>query len=119
MDKSTALLKSSPSKKTCWGKEMALLKQRDLALLVKTKAVIKTIILRPVLMESGKVKYEIQVDIESEEGIEECLLITAKNEPQRWSSLNKAVEMLEDLTETCEFQIKSSKFIKEREWRVR
>jgi len=109
LDNTAAIFKSSPRTKMYRGKEMALLKQRDLEMLVKTKASIKTIVLKPVKTIDEKIKYEIRIDIENDQGIEECLLITAKNEPQRWSSLNKAVEMLEDLTEANLFHVERYK----------
>jgi len=105
LDKDAALSKIAPHTNLYEGKEMALLKLRDLSVLVNTKAVIiKRILLKPVMVD-GKKKYEIQVDIQGDEGIEECLLITAKDDPQRWVSLNKAIDMLEEYTNEDVFEI--------------
>lgn len=78
--------------------KMALLTQKDLSVLARTKAKIKTIYLVPIDAD-GKRHYEIHLEVEGKIGIERCQMITAKNEPQRWSSLNRAVEMLEKYTD--------------------
>ena len=87
---------------------MALLTLRDLAVLSRTKATIKTIRLVPVDC-GGKRKYEIHLVVAGESGSEQCQLITNRNEPQRWASLNKAIEMLEEYTNESEFVVVSSK----------
>lgn len=86
--------------------KMALLTQKDLTVLARTKANIKTIFLVPIDAD-GKRHYEIHIEVEGKKGIEHCQMITAKNEPQRWSSLNRAVEMLEKYTDHPAFVIVS------------
>lgn len=75
---------------------MSLLKQRDLLLLVKGGAKIDPVTLVPV-EHKGKTFYEVHLSVNTIDGVEDCLLITYKNEPQRWSSINKAVDTLSDL----------------------
>jgi hypothetical protein len=88
--------------------KMALLTQKDLTVLARTKAKIKAIYLVPVDAD-GKRHYEIHLDVEGKSGIEHCQMITAKNEPQRWSSLNRVVEMLEKYTDHPAFIVVSAK----------
>lgn len=83
---------------------MAVLTQRDLSVLARTKATIKKIRLVPVNSD-GKQKYEIHLEIEGASGIEHCQMITNRNEPQRWTSINRAIEMLEEYTNEQEFVV--------------
>lgn len=89
---------------------MAVLTQRDLAVLARTKAAIKCIRLVPVDC-AGKKKYEIHLELEGSSGIEYCQMITSRNEPQRWMSINKAIEMLEEYTSEQEFVVVRSKTV--------
>lgn len=75
---------------------MSLLKQRDLLLLVKGGAKIGPVRLIPV-DHKGKVFYEVHLTIGAKESAEHCIIITSKNEPQRWSSLNKLTDTLSTL----------------------
>lgn len=75
---------------------MSLLKQRDLLLLVKAGTKIGPVTLWPV-EHKGKTYYEVHMVVGSKDSAESCVLITYKNEPQRWSSINKAIETLSQL----------------------
>lgn len=80
--------------------EVVFLTWRELSVLVKMKSKIMGVSLVPVFVER-KVKYEIHLEVEGEQGIEKCVLVTARKKPQAWSSLNKAICELEKYT-TCE-----------------
>lgn len=86
---------------------MALLTQRDLSVLTKTKAKINKIFLTPVLVK-GKKKYEIHLEVEGDKGVEHCIVVTARNDPQRWTSINKAIDMLEEYTNHHMFEVMRS-----------
>ena len=98
------LTKMSPNKTDNGDSEMALLTQRDLSVLTRTKATIKNIVLKPVVIK-GKKKYEIHIQVEGEQGTENCIVVTARLAPQRWASINKAIEMLEEYTNHDIFQV--------------
>lgn len=72
---------------------MSLLKQRDLLLLVKTGTRIDSVTLVPV-EHKDKTYHEVHLLVGSAEHAEPCVIITSKNEPQRWSSINKAIDTL-------------------------
>ena len=78
---------------------MSLLKQRDLLLLVKAGTRIGAVTLWPV-EHKGKTFYEVHLIVGPEDAPEPCVIITSKNEPQRWSSINKAIETLSYLVPT-------------------
>lgn len=75
---------------------MVLLRQRELLLLLKGGATVDEVLFIPV-DHKGKTYFEINLLISTKDEQEQCLLITGKNEPQRWSSLNKATETIGEL----------------------
>jgi len=75
---------------------MALLRQSELLLLLKGGATVNNVLFIPV-DHKGKIFFEINLLISTREGEEKYLLITGKNEPQRWSSLNKATKTIGEL----------------------
>lgn len=95
---------SSPENGINGETKMALLTWRDLSVLVKTNAKIEGVHLVPVIA-NGKKKYEIHLEVEGEHGMEKCILVTARDKPQAWTSLNKAIEELEKNTDCESFEI--------------
>ena len=80
---------------------MSLLKQRDLLLLVKAGTRIDPVTLVPI-EHKGKTSYEVHLKVGTKDSAETCVLITYKNEPQRWSSINKAIETLSEILPTLD-----------------
>lgn len=83
---------------------MMQLFQRDLALLTRTKQRILQIRLVP-MQEGDQRVYEIYVEMMGSRGKQWGQMITTKRTPQRWTSLNRAVEMLERYTDGVPFTI--------------
>lgn len=72
------------------------LKQRDLQLALTMGGTVNSVILSPIEYKN-KTYYEVSVNMNTLEGVEEYSLITVKNRPQRWSSINKATETIKSL----------------------
>ena len=75
--------------------DLELLKLKDLRLLVKTGASIKDVELIPILVE-GRRWHEVTFTIEMNDGsLEQAVMMTHRNDKQRWKSLDKVIDFIE------------------------
>lgn len=88
----------APPKIQKGGVEMSVLRQKELLLLLKGGARVDAMVLRPVFDEKKLRKYfEVFITLATTEGADEYLMLNAKNEPQRWASLNRVVDSFAEL----------------------